>query len=484
VRAILAAVVALLAVPASAAATPIDDRTDPGALFLSAPVLVQSTQAFTTNAGDPASGCTMSRTGWWRIAGTGQEFTVTTHGSNFDTVVAAFLESNTATHWCNDDADAKQTSRIQFPTVRGETYLVEAGGKLSGSYGSLVLTASAPRPANDDRANAVPPDAVDSTGASTEPGELTACGDDHYGATVWFRFTAPAIGDATFSASGIFTAAPNQGDTVMTVYRASDGAVLGCDDNSGASFGSALSLRVGPGDYLVQVGGHEFGAGDAGEGVVDVQVDYAADLDLDGDGSPRPGDCNDADPAIHPGVPDILDDGIDQDCSGADAIDFDRDADGQVRPADCNDANPAIHPGAPDIPGDGVDQDCLAGDAPYPLLGAGITGFFKIYRSYTKFSEFLVRRLPAGTTVTVTCAGRGCPFERRRKVVSEARERLQLIKLVRGAKLRKGARVKVKVTKPLTIGLVTTWRMRAAKAPVRTDRCLRPGESRPGSCPS
>ena len=85
--------------------------------------------------------------------------------------------------------------------------------------------------------------------------------------------------------------------------------------------------------------------------------------DADLDGFTAPADCNDANAAIHPGAADIADNGIDEDCSGADTVNLDRDADGALRPADCNDSSATIRPGAADIPDNGIDEDCSGADA-------------------------------------------------------------------------------------------------------------------------
>jgi hypothetical protein len=113
--------------------------------------------------------------------------------------------------------------------------------------------------------------------------------------------------------------------------------------------------------------------------------------DFDGDGygdesasgDVIPGtDCDDSDASINPGAIETTDDGIDQDCNGADMIscyvDADMDGYGSMieepvkapdgscdmvqnesdNMLDCDDAEASINPDAEEIPDDGIDQDC------------------------------------------------------------------------------------------------------------------------------
>lgn len=86
-------------------------------------------------------------------------------------------------------------------------------------------------------------------------------------------------------------------------------------------------------------------------------------------------------PGIHPGASEICEDGIDQDCDGTDLpcdtpcdVVPDRDGDGHLAIEcggdDCDDTNPNVYPGAPEICGDGIDQNCDGKD-PDCLVDAG-----------------------------------------------------------------------------------------------------------------
>ena len=103
--------------------------------------------------------------------------------------------------------------------------------------------------------------------------------------------------------------------------------------------------------------------------------------DSDGDGYGDPGsldcthpeeDCDDGDPAVHPGADEICD-GKDNNCDGAldEGCDDDRDSfcdgamvfvkgDGlcSMGGGDCDDTDPKVNPGHLEIKGNGVDDDC------------------------------------------------------------------------------------------------------------------------------
>ncbi len=109
-------------------------------------------------------------------------------------------------------------------------------------------------------------------------------------------------------------------------------------------------------------------------------------VDRDGDDYPVATDCDDDDPDVHPFQAEIADDGIDQDCNGADLVScfYDGDSDGFGTGAtpvggqdpsgacvlpnlsdvggDCDDGNPDAFPGGTEVADDGFDQDCSGAD--------------------------------------------------------------------------------------------------------------------------
>lgn len=99
-----------------------------------------------------------------------------------------------------------------------------------------------------------------------------------------------------------------------------------------------------------------------------VVVTDVDDEDLDADGfSPNQGDCDDGDPTVYPGAPEICGDNIDNDCNGF-IDDKDDDADdhidedcvnytGALPIDDCDDSDAYIYTGAPELE-DGIDNDC------------------------------------------------------------------------------------------------------------------------------
>jgi hypothetical protein len=477
----IALAAALLPAGAASAAVGADDYNLAAPLLFSVPGTVADNTSYGVLASEPTlcGSSTMMRTAWWKIAGTGKPITLSTAGSTFDTVLAVYdgpapLTGNRVT--CNDDdGSGGVTSALTFNSVRGRSYLVQVGANAFTSGRIDLSASSSARPANDDRiaARALSTGVaatVSNAGAGQELGERLTCGIANYAATMWFSWTAPSLGDAVFTSSGAF------GDTVVTVYRG--GSVVGCNAGSTAR----VPVRTTAGEYLIQVGSKGSDVDGLGVGPLAVKAAFTPDNDADHDGDPASTDCNDHNPAIRHGIVDIPDDGIDQNCDGADATNPDRDGDGETRPADCNDNDPAIHHGAVDIPGDGIDQDCSGADAPFPLLGSSIHGGWAF--DPFRFTKLRVSGAVAGTTVSLRCHGGGCPFSRATVKVRKTRaSQSVLVKKLAKARLKRGAKLDIRVTKPGFVGLMRRYTVRKDGTDPRSkDSCLSATTGKTQSC--
>src|SRR4051812_40935806 len=133
---LILAAAALVAAPSARAA---DGLATPTALTLNSP-FSESAAGFTVEGGeqnttapfnqqcDSGHNVGVARTGWYTIQGTGDQITVTTASSDFDT--ALFVYSGAASGnlvGCSDDDGGGITSIVQFGSTAGTTYFLQVG---------------------------------------------------------------------------------------------------------------------------------------------------------------------------------------------------------------------------------------------------------------------------------------------------------------------------------------------------------------------
>ena len=160
-----------------------------------------STADATLEPDEPQPCGDIGATVWYEYTpGTDSSITVTTAGSEFDTVVAAHGYGFSSPPLglspldCNDDADgATTTSSLTILAQAGEPMYFQVGGK-AGATGNLQFHFhAAVLNDNFDHASSISrhqTPTVDTTGATLEPGESQPCGN--IGATVWYVYHAPA----------------------------------------------------------------------------------------------------------------------------------------------------------------------------------------------------------------------------------------------------------------------------------------------------
>jgi hypothetical protein len=157
----------------------------------------------------------------------------------------------------------------------------------------------------------------------------------------------------------------------------------------------------------------------------------------------------------------------------------DADGDGFFSNTDCNDSNPSIHPGAADIPGDGIDQDCSGADAPAgggaqgvlgtgpssssSVLAARLGSAFKVKGKRTVVRRLVLTGVPDGAKVKLSCKGKGCPFKS--KTFRPKHGSVSLTKALRHRSLAKGMRLVITVAMPGAKTQVFTVSIRAGGKP-------------------
>lgn len=115
--------------------------------------------------------------------------------------------------------------------------------------------------------------------------------------------------------------------------------------------------------------------------------------------------------------------------------------------------------------------------SPFPVLL--IDG--RVAGRITSISTLRLRRVPGGSTIGLSCKGRGCPFKKRTVKVRKGKSRtVRLRQLQR--RMRSGTTVVITVRKGNTLGKYIRLRFRRGAAPSRVDRCVAPKSGKPVKC--
>jgi hypothetical protein len=181
-------------------------------------------------------------------------------------------------------------------------------------------------------------------------------------------------------------------------------------------------------------------------------------------------------------VVDVPDNGVDEDCSGVDAIDRDRDGDGTPRPQDCDDSDRRVRPGARERRGNRVDENCDGLVEPFPPLVGSVSGTWTRVGNRTRNLTLVAKGFRKGTLVTLRCMrSPTCPGGRLTRRVRSRRRGVNLHVLLGRRAFESGARIALRLSAPRRVGRLLRYDMRVPGLPEVSFLCAPPGQ-RAGPC--
>jgi hypothetical protein len=212
---------------------------------------------------------------------------------------------------------------------------------------------------------------------------------------------------------------------------------------------------------------------------LDDNCDGKAEFDRDLDGIRAGFDCDDENSGVNPGMPEVLNNELDDNCDGK--SEFDRDADGVRADTDCDDNDARRTPGKFDVPGNGVDENCDGVDVLKVMsISLGVSADWTSSKRYTRLARLTLNGAPRGATAAIRCRSKSCPKKSATLITKRSRQPLKLFKNTR---LAAGTVITVTVSHAAHVTAVKRLTIRSGKAPVSSlQQCLPPGNAKPTSC--